>query len=192
MSKSQVETYTISSNPSSSYSSSNISHLEIPANGNDIKIIITEATPPGYNTSPRIHFVEPNSTNNRTLTQIETPKTMSTVEVIEMPPSDKQNISRGLQTDLNNPSVATWIIDGKNSSSNSDRYKEVEFNKRRKFIVYSFNKYLPIYFYLVHFEMKCQIIWALIKIVYALLFGKFIFLISYIYNIRWFFLVFDQ
>lgn len=188
MPKSQVETYTISSNPSS-YSSSNISHLEIPANGNDIKIIITEPTPLGYNTSPRIHFIEDNPTNNRTLT----PKTMSTVEIVEMSPSDKKNISRGLQTDFNNPSVATWIIDGKNSSSNSDRYKEVQFNKRRKPIIYSFNKYLRIYFYLVHFEMKCQIISALIKIVYALLFGKFIFLISYIYNIRgFFFLVFDQ
>jgi len=144
MPKSQVETYTISSNPSS-YSSSNISHLEIPANGNDIKIIITEPTPLGYNTSPRIHFIEDNPTNNRTLT----PKTMSNVEIVEMSPSDKKNISRGLQTDFNNPSVATWIINGKNSSSNSDRYKK-KFNLTREeslsFII-SINIYVYIFLF---------------------------------------------
>jgi hypothetical protein len=136
MSKAPIQTYTISADPLYSSSSSNIHHLEIPNNGNDIKIIITEPTPPKHKTPARIHFVEPNPTNNRKITRFETSNTMPTIEIVEVSPSDKTNTSRGLQTDFNNTSDASWIITGESLSTNSDRYGH---NNRRKSISYDEN-----------------------------------------------------
>ncbi len=123
MPKSPVQTYTISAD---SLHSSNTPHLEIPTNGNDIQIIITQSTPPEHDTPSRLHFIESNPTNKRTLTRIETPKTMPNIEIIEIPSSDRNNISRNLQTDFNNTSVSNWIATEKSFSTNSDRYIDVQ------------------------------------------------------------------
>jgi hypothetical protein len=116
MPKSAIETYTISAHPLYS-PSSNTSHLEIPTNGSDIRIIITEPTPPAPDSPIRPHYIESNST----LTRTKTPNTMPSIQIVEIPPSDKHNISRGLQTDVNNTSVANWIVTQR-SSSTIDRY----------------------------------------------------------------------
>jgi hypothetical protein len=112
MPKSPIETYTISTHPSYS-PSSNTSRVEIPSNGNDIRIIITEPSP----TAP-----------NPPLTRTKSPNTMPTIEIFEVPPTNRHNISRGLQTDPNNTSVASWIVT-QNSSSTSERYIDMTFFK---------------------------------------------------------------
>ena len=53
-----------------------------------------------------------------------TPRAAPTIEVVEVPPSHRNHISRGLQTDYNNTSVANWIVTEKSSSTTSDRYRE--------------------------------------------------------------------
>ncbi len=160
MSKSSIQTYNISSRPIYSPPSTNISHMEIPDNANNIKIIITEPTP------TRIHFVEPDPIDSRTRTRIPTPK----YEIVEFPPSNRRNITRDLPRDNSNTSVANWIITGNTSSTNSIRYTGVQcihLFLRRYSVTYCFC--------LVHFEMKCRIMLVLKKIVYALLFGTYFF-----------------
>lgn len=117
MPKSQVETYTISSNPSYS---SNIPQIEIPATGNDIKIIITEPSPTDYHTSPRIHYVESKPTSNRTLTRFEPSSNM--YEVIEMPSTNRNYTNRRVYTDFNNTSFINRSMTDESFSTTSDRY----------------------------------------------------------------------
>lgn len=111
MPKSQIETYTISSHPLPSPSpaatatataTSNIPRIEIPNNGNDIKIIITEPTPTDNEKSTRIHLVETNPINSK-------PSTIEIVQVV--PPTDRTNTSSD-----------DWLSTEKTYSLDSDRY----------------------------------------------------------------------
>ncbi len=138
MPKSLVETYTISAHPLQS--SPTVSHVEFPTHGNGIKIIITEPTPSG-DSSPS---AEPNSTNNTTLTRIETPRRVPTIEIMQVSPSDT---NRSRQTDDNSASSVDWITTENSSLTNSERYteggKSVLSNSKSTFHL---NEYLPMCF----------------------------------------------
>ena len=107
MPKSQVETYTISSHPLPPSSTPNTSRIEIPSNGNDIKIIITEPTPTEYDKSTRIHLVEANPINPKP--SAAAPPTIEIVQVAS--PKDRTNTSPD-----------DWILNEKTYIFDSERY----------------------------------------------------------------------
>jgi len=119
MSDQPVRTYTIGAHPL--YSSlSNIQHLKLPPNGDDIRIVVSESTPAMNDRPDRIHFIQPDPTNTA-LTRTKAPVTIPSTEFVEVPPSDKTNISRGYQMASNNTFI-TNQANTQNGFSSSDRY----------------------------------------------------------------------
>ncbi|CAF0890601.1 unnamed protein product [Rotaria sp. Silwood1] len=121
MPKSPIETYSIEGHPLYS-SSSNIPHIEIPSN-NNIKIIITEPSPSELDIPERIHVIETNPTKNATLTRTKTSNTIPTIKIVEIPSSNNNNISRDIQRDSSNSSLANWTIIEKSLSTNDSIYR---------------------------------------------------------------------
>jgi hypothetical protein len=121
MSDQPVRTYTIGAHAlySSPY---NTQHVELPPNGDDIRIVVSESTPATNDRPDRIHFIQPNPTNTE-LTRTKPPATISTTEIVEVPPSDKANTSRGYQMASNNTFI-TNEANTQNGFSSSDRYLE--------------------------------------------------------------------
>ena len=102
MPKSSIKTYTISSQPAPPPPppAPSIPRIEIPNNGNDIKIIITEPTPTDYETPTRVHVVQSTAANQAA-------QTVPTIEI--------------LSTNRANSSSDDWIVTENSYSMNSER-----------------------------------------------------------------------
>jgi hypothetical protein len=103
----------------------NVSHVEIPDNASNIKIIITEPTPTGRNTPTQIHLVEADPIEKRTIKQISTNRTAPMYEIVELPPLNRTNITRDLRRDYTNTSVTDSIGTGNTFLTSSSRYISV-------------------------------------------------------------------
>jgi hypothetical protein len=121
MSDQPVRTYTIGAHPLHS-SPCDTQYLELPPNGDNIRIVVSESIPTMNDRPDRIHFIQPNPTNTA-LTRTKAPAMISTTEIVEVPPSDKTDISRGYQMASNNTFI-TNQANTQNGFSNSDRYLE--------------------------------------------------------------------
>lgn len=85
MSNRSVQTYTIDSNRN---------RVKIPTNGNDIRIIISEPSPPRKDVSPRVRFDQKKTT-------------MPTIEIIENSAQTDRESPTGLERNYSNVTSST-------------------------------------------------------------------------------------